>query len=105
MVIKKIAKKPIKKAVKKIVKPKEKLKELGLVTHYFDKIKVAVIKLKQPIKLGDTIRIIGGEKTDFKQTVKSMEVNHRKISRAKKGDDLGIKIKEVVREGYKVYKV
>ncbi|MCX6790776.1 MAG: hypothetical protein NTV62_01105 [Candidatus Gribaldobacteria bacterium] len=86
MVIKKIVKKSVKKlSLKKPVKPKVKvivakpqvkLKELGLVTHYFDKICVAVIKLKQPIKIGDTIRIIGGEKTDFKQTVKSMEVNH-----------------------------
>jgi len=48
-------KKPTKKKVaskKKIAK--EKL--VGKVSHYFDKIKVVAIKLKAPLKKGDTIR-------------------------------------------------
>ncbi len=83
----------------------EQGKLIGKVTHYFNNIKVAVIELSAPLKIGDTIRIVGGQDTDFEQEVKSMEVEHKKIEKAKKGDSVGLKVKEKVREGYKVYKV
>ena len=80
-------------------------KLIGKISHYFDKIGVAVIDLVGILKKGDTIRIEGGESTDFTQIVESMEVEHQKIEKAKKGDSVGLKIKEKVREGYKVYKL
>ncbi len=80
-------------------------KLIGEVTHYFSNIKVAVIKLSAVLSEGDTIRIIGGEDTDFTQEVKSMEVEHQKIKKAKKGDEVGLKIKDKAREGYKVFKI
>jgi len=81
-------------------------KLIGKVVHYFDKIQVAVIALDEgPLKVGDTLRVEGGEATDFTQEVGSMEVNHQKIKTAKKGDEFGLKVKEKVREGYKVYKI
>lgn len=83
----------------------EEGKLIGKVTHYFGKIGVAVIELSAPLKVGDTIRIIGGESTDFTQEVESMEMEHEKIEKAKKGDSIGLKVKEKVREGYKVYKI
>ena len=83
----------------------EEGKLIGKVVHYFDKIGVAVVKLDDKLKIGDTIRIQGGEATDFTQQVKSMEVEHKKITEAKKGDEVGMKVKEKVREGYKVYKL
>ena len=89
-------------AVKKKVK-KEKL--LGVVTHYFSNIKVGVIKLKDNLKEGDEIRIVGGEKTDFNQIVKSMQIDHKEVKSGKKGDGVGMKVAEKVHEGYKVYKV
>jgi putative protease len=82
----------------------EEGKLIGKVTHYFGKIGVAVIKLEDNLKVGDTIRIVGGE-TDFTQTVESMEVEHQKIQEAKPGDSVGLKISQKVREGYKVYKI
>jgi len=78
---------------------------IGKVTHYFDKIKVMVVELVGKLKSGDTIRIIGGEKTDFEQKVGSMEDEHKKISEGKKGESVGLEVKEKVREGYKVYKI
>jgi len=66
-------------------KEKEEGKLIGKVTHYFDKIKVAVIELSGPLSVGDTVRIVGGENTDFKQEVSSMEIEHKKIKKAKKG--------------------
>ncbi len=83
----------------------EQGKLVGEVTHFFGNIGVAVIKLSAPLKVGDEIRIVGGEETDFNQTVDSMEVEHKKIKSAKKGDEVGMKAKEKVREGYKVYKI
>jgi len=80
-------------------------KLIGKVTHYFDKIEVMVIELMESLKAGDTIRIIGGESTDFEQEVGSMEVEHKKIKQGKKGESVGLEAKEKVREGYKVYKV
>ena len=82
---------------------KEKL--VGKVTHYFSKIKVAVIKISAPVAIGDEIRITGGEETDFKQTIKSMQKEHEKISKAGKGKEVGLKVKDKVRVGYKVFKI
>jgi putative protease len=79
-------------------------KPIGEVVHYFDKIGVAVIKLSGGLKLGETIRIVGGKETDFEQAVDSIEIDREKIEEGTKNDEVGMKIKEKVREGYKVYK-
>jgi translation elongation factor EF-Tu-like GTPase len=87
--------------------PEETLPEekpIGKITHYFSKIGVAVIELSDALKVGDQIRIVGGQ-TDFTQKVESMEVEHKKIEEAKAGDSVGLKVNQKVREGYKVYKV
>ena len=89
---------------KKQTSPEEG-KLIGKVTHYFSNIKVAVTKLSDALSVGDNIRIAGGEDTDFTQIVDSMEVEHEKIEKAKKNDEVGMKVKEKVREGYKVYKI
>ncbi len=77
---------------------------MGKVTHYFDKVGVAVIKLSKPLKNNDTIRIVGGD-TDFEQKVSSMEVENKKIAKAKAKEEIGLKVKQKVRVGYRVYKV
>lgn len=82
----------------------EEEKLIGKITHYFSKIGVAVIELVDNLKVGDTIRVVGGE-TDFNQTIDSMEIDRQKINEAKKGDSVGLKIDQKVREDYKVYKV
>ncbi|MFH1657618.1 MAG: hypothetical protein ABH919_04070 [bacterium] len=78
---------------------------VGKVIHYFNKIKVAVIKFSKPMKVGDNLRIIGGEETDFEQEIKSMEIDHEKTTKAKAKAEVGLKTKKKVREGYKVYKI
>lgn len=74
---------------------------IGEVTHYYDKIKVAVLKLKQPLSTGDTIRIVGGNR-NFTQVASSMQINHQTIIRAKKGDDVGMKLKKEAHPGDRV---
>ena len=78
-------------------------KQIGTVSNYFEHVKVAAIKLDSGLKVGDNIRISGGE-VDFEQPIKSMQIQHDKVETAKKGDEIGIKVKEKVRKGYKVYK-
>jgi len=85
-------------------KTKKTAKPIGKITHYFSNIEVAVINLMSPLKKGDSIRITGGKETDFKQKIASMQADHKDIKSAKKGDSIGIKVKEKVHEGYKVYK-
>jgi len=82
----------------------EEGKLIGKITHYFGNIGVAVIELTDILKVGDTIRIIGGA-VDFTQTVGSMEIEHEKVEEAKAGDSIGLKVDEKIREGYKVYKL
>ena len=83
----------------------EEGKLVGKVIHYFGNLGVAVIELSDTLKVGDEIRIVGGVETDFTQKVDSMEIEHKKMKKAKKGDMIGLKMKEKVREGYKVYKL
>lgn len=82
----------------------EEGKLIGKITHYFSNIGVAVIELSDALKVGDNIRITGGE-TDFNQPVDSMEVEHKKVDTAKAGDSVGLKVGQKVRDGYKVYKL
>ncbi len=104
-------KKPVKKAKAKpkknaVAKNAPKLGKLvGRVTHYFDAIKVGVIKMSLPLAVGDEIRVVGGASTDFTQEIVSMQVDHEPVKKAAKGVSVGMKVKEKVREGYRVYKV
>lgn len=84
--------------------PNEEGKLIGRVTHYFGKIGVAIIELEDTLKVGETIRIVGGQ-VDFTQTVESMEIEHKKVNEAKPGDSIGLKVIQKVKEGYKVYKI
>lgn len=98
--------KPKKNVKSKKPAKKQKIgKVIGRITHYFSDIEVAVINLTVPLKQGDKIRIIGGQDTDFEQKADSMQIDHDKVKSAKKGDSVGLKVDEIVRDGYKVYKI
>lgn len=73
-------------------------KRLGEVVHYFNKIKVAVVKLDSGIKIGDQVRLHGAT-TDFTQEVGSMQVEHAQVTEGKAGDEVAIQVKERVRRG------
>lgn len=82
-----------------------KLDELvGKVTHFYDKISVAIIKLDKDMKVGDAIKIKGGT-SDVALTVEEMQFDHKALESASTGQEIGIKVPEKVREGDKVYLV
>jgi len=107
------SKKTVKKAVKsaqgrsasggKVVKEDGQL--IGKIIHYYDHIEVGIIELnKGALEVGSIIKI-KGTTTDFEQNVKSMQIEHEQINKAKKGDVIGLKVKDKTREGDLVYKV
>ena len=78
--------------------------KIGKITHYFDKIGVAVIELSGTLLSGDRIKIDNhGE--EFEMTVDSMQIEHEQISEAKKGQSVGLKTTQPVKPGAEVYKV
>jgi U32 family peptidase len=77
---------------------------VGLVEHFYDKLSVAVVKLRKSLKVGDHLHI-NGEQTDFEQFLESMQVNHKDVKIAKKGDSAGIRLGKAARDGDIVYKV
>jgi len=77
--------------------------EVGRITHFFSKICVAVIELKKPLKVGDTIAV-KGPTTDFEQAVDSMQIEHEIVKEAKAGQSIGLKVAQRVRETDMVYK-
>ncbi len=95
----------VKVKVKKILSTDKKGKLIGRITHYFSNIEVAVIKLASPLKVGENIRVIGGQETDFDQKVKSIQVDRKDVKIGKKGESVGLKVEEKVHDGYKVYKI
>jgi translation elongation factor EF-1alpha len=82
----------------------EKLVEVGKIAHFFSKIDVAVVELTDSLSVGDRIRI-QGPTTDFEQTVDSMQIEHANVKTATKGQSIGLKVKDKVREKDTVYKV
>lgn len=80
-------------------------KKVGLVMKYFGKIGVAAIQLSEgSLKVGDQIHIVG-HTTDITQTVDSMQIENASVQEAGPGADIGIKVKDKVREHDTVYKV
>ena len=82
--------------------PEEKV---GIVTHYFGKVDVAIIKATdRELAIGDTIHI-KGHTTDHTQKVESMQIEHEQIDRLKKGQEAGLKVGVHAHEHDEVFRV
>lgn len=77
---------------------------IGKITHYYKSIEVATLELSDTLEVGDVIHV-KGHTTDFEQAVESMEINHQKVTKATRGEVVGLKVKDYVREHDMVYKV
>lgn len=78
---------------------------LGEVTQFLDKLKVAVIKIKNKnLKTGDYIFIYGPKtKTTFQ--VNSLQINKQPVNLVKKGQEAGIMVPKEVHAGDLLYKL
>lgn len=80
--------------------------KIGTVTHYYDKIQVAVIKLsKGDLKVGDALKLNDKNGNPFTQEVSSMQIEHASIDIAKKGDEFGLKVDKQVKPKSEVIKI
>lgn len=78
---------------------------VGKVTHYFPHVKAGVILVSRgKIVPGDTLQF-KGHTTDFKQKVKSMQIDNVPIKEAKAGQEIGFLVKARVRHNDTVYKI
>ena len=87
-------------------KPASSEQRIGVVTHYFSHLSVAVMQLETgaTLRVGDVIRV-RGHTTDFKQKVESLEVDHAPVAEVGPKDDFGLKVIEHARENDVVFKV
>jgi ribosome recycling factor len=102
---KKAAKKTKKKAVRRTARmgkiPAVK-KPIGAVTHFYNGIGVAIVRFVKAVPQG-TVLEYKGTTTNFTEAAGSMQYDHKAISVAPKGKQVGIKVKKAVREGDRVY--
>lgn len=78
---------------------------VGVVTHYFSHLSVAVVKLEAgKLRVGDTIHV-RGHTSDFSQRVESLQVDHAPVTEVGPKDDFGLKVMDHAREHDVVYKV
>lgn len=78
---------------------------IGVVTHYFNHLSVAIVHLETgSLRVGELVRI-KGHTSDFTQPVESMEVEHVPLDEARAGQSVGLRVKEHAREHDVVYKL
>jgi len=79
--------------------------QIGKVTHYYDKLGVAVVEIvNQPLKVDDMIKISGHDK-EFTQTVESLQVEHKQVTELGAGESGGMKVSQPVKQGDVLYLV
>ena len=80
-------------------------KKVGEVFHFFGHLGVAAIKLTDgSLAVGDTVQI-QGPTTNLEQTVDSLQIEHETVANAGQGQEVGMKVRERVREKDFVYKL
>ncbi|MFZ5933011.1 MAG: hypothetical protein ACOYT7_02955 [Patescibacteria group bacterium] len=79
--------------------------KVGRVTHYYDKLGVAIVELDGTLAVGDKVKFVRGGEDLFEQAVESIQIEHEKKDSAGKGDVIGLKVDSEVKEGAEVYKV
>jgi putative protease len=78
---------------------------IGVVTHYYGNLLVAIVKLEAgTLRVGDTIHI-RGHTSDFSQRVESLQVEHAAVNEVGPHDEFGIKVLQHAREHDVVYKL
>lgn len=80
----------------------KKSKIIGRISHYYEKIHVAVIALSATLSVGDFITYETADGEDYQQVVESMEIDREPVFKAGKGKEVGIKIRKNPRVGCSV---
>ena len=82
-----------------------KEQEVGIVINWFDRISVAAIRITRgTISVGDTL-VICGYYQDAEFYVSRIEIDHKPVQVAMKGQEVGIMVPQRVRKGEIVCRV
>lgn len=92
------------KTARRVVPRAAPKKRVGTISHYFNKIGVAVIETSHRMQAGERVSIEGAT-TNFKQKVRSMQHNNKKIEVATRGKSIGLKVNHKVRRKDIVYRI
>jgi len=79
-------------------------KKVGVISHFYNKINVAVVELEDTLNQGDMIEI-AGPTTHIQQTVDSIQIEHKNVASARKGQSIGLLVSDKVKEKDVVYKL
>ncbi|MGE5280550.1 MAG: translation elongation factor-like protein [Deltaproteobacteria bacterium] len=69
-----------------------------MITHYFPKVRAAVLDVKRPLRIGDPVWI-KGKSTDFRQTVASLQIDRKPVDAVRPGQEAGLEVMRDVRPG------
>jgi len=84
-------------------KATQKKQFIGKISHYYKKINVGLLKINTGnLKLNDNILIIGKTTGLKRHQIKSMQINHKLVKKARKGEEVGIKM-PFCRKGDEIY--
>lgn len=87
-----------------VAAPPPGMERIGIVTHYYNHLSVAILKLESGnLRVGDVIHI-RGHTSDFPQQVESLEIDHVHVNEVRPGQSFGLRVKEHTREHDVVYK-
>ncbi|MFA5432129.1 MAG: U32 family peptidase [Candidatus Paceibacterota bacterium] len=76
---------------------------VGYVTHYYPRVKSGSVTLNHlDLKVGDNI-IVEGSNTYIEQEVQSIQIENKSIEKGKKGSEVALVFKDVVRKNDKVF--
>lgn len=78
--------------------------KIGYITHFYNRISVAVLELTDKLEAWDKVHILG-HTTDFVQNITSMEIEHKKVTSVSPGDEVALKVIEPVRNGDEIFKI
>ena len=76
----------------------------GKVLNYYRALSVASVEITGSLRTGDMIHI-KGQTTNFDQMVESMQLQHRSVTEAVKGQIIGLKVIDFVRKNDVIYTI
>lgn len=79
-------------------------KDIGAVVNYYKNVSAAEIRLWNDLKIGDEIVIQGNKTGSLIQKVESMQIDGKDIEKARKGQNVGLLVKDKIRPNDIIYK-
>jgi hypothetical protein len=79
--------------------------KIGKVLNFYIKTNIAIVELDGDLAVNDGIRFTREGETLFEQKVELIQVEYKKLDSATRGDVIGLKTNEEVKEGDEIFKI